>query len=488
MDDLRQFFQDVVTDQLRQIEELMPSIGSGRLDEVESLRRLAHGLKGSGSTYGYPHVSEAAAAVEAATGDGLLATAGRLAQALREVAHTGPRLRLLVVDDDPLIARILRAHLESVERQVVTVDTLAAARVEIHERVPDLVVLDLFLPDGDGRSLLDEIRHHEATSAVPVVIISASADANDPDLTALGADVVIGKPFDPADAARRSIALLEDVGTRTKRNGRGALTSSYRSLLTRGVPIAVASIVPETHGPGGRRTDGPDATIALPVQEAVLEVVGTSATLGSWDGSDITLVSDRSPEELRGLLDRSRLRLRNAPHPHQDGALVSFSAAIVADDGGRGLHDAHARAHRFALDFNRDGGDRVAIHSTQTSNRRVLLAEDDTLTAALIIHRLEREGFEVVHHADGGSAIESIEDNSFGMVLLDVQIPGVDGFEVLRRVRALDRLAEVPVVMLTAVGSERDVVRGLELGADDYILKPFSPTELTARLKRFTRH
>jgi CheY-like chemotaxis protein len=250
----------------------------------------------------------------------------------------------------------------------------------------------------------------------------------------------------------------------------------------------VASVVPETHGPGGRRTEGPDSTIALAVHEAVLAVVGTQATVGSWDGSDVTVVSQQSPEELRDLLDRSRLRLRNAPHPHQAGALASFSAAIVGDDGGRGLHDTHARAHRFALDFNRAGGDRVAIHSHASRNRRVLLAEDDTLTAALIIHRLEREGFEVVHHSDGISAIESIEDDTFGMVLLDVQMPGVDGFEVLKRVRTTQHLTGVPVVMLTAVGSERDVVRGFELGADDYILKPFSPAELTARLKRFTRH
>ena len=118
---------------------------------------------------------------------------------------------------------------------------------------------------------------------------------------------------------------------------------------------------------------------------------------------------------------------------------------------------------------------------------RVLLAEDDALTAALIMHRLEREGFDVVHRPDGRSALESAETEPFGLVVLDVQLPGMDGFEVLERLRSLRSLDETPIVMLTAVGWERDVVRGFELGANDYILKPFSPAELTARLKRFAR-
>jgi DNA-binding response OmpR family regulator len=122
-----------------------------------------------------------------------------------------------------------------------------------------------------------------------------------------------------------------------------------------------------------------------------------------------------------------------------------------------------------------------------SGGRRILLAEDDALTAALVIHRLEREGFEVEHRADGRSAVEAAEAGSFGLVLLDVHMPELDGFQVLARLRADARHAAVPIVMLTAVGSERDVVRGFELGADDYILKPFSPAELTARLRRFVR-
>jgi DNA-binding response OmpR family regulator len=83
-------------------------------------------------------------------------------------------------------------------------------------------------------------------------------------------------------------------------------------------------------------------------------------------------------------------------------------------------------------------------------------------------------------------AASAFEGKDFDLVVLDVQMPGMDGFEVLTKIRT-GATSRVPVVMLTAVGSERDVVRGFELGADDYILKPFSPAELTVRLKRFMR-
>jgi DNA-binding response OmpR family regulator len=119
--------------------------------------------------------------------------------------------------------------------------------------------------------------------------------------------------------------------------------------------------------------------------------------------------------------------------------------------------------------------------------RAVLLAEDDTLTAALIIHRLEREGSRSFTRPTAMPPWRR-ENGEFGIIVLDVEMPGIEtGSTVLERLRSMQPLDETPIVMLTAAGSEREVVRGFELGANDYIVKPFSPAELTARLKRFVR-
>jgi two-component system phosphate regulon response regulator PhoB len=115
---------------------------------------------------------------------------------------------------------------------------------------------------------------------------------------------------------------------------------------------------------------------------------------------------------------------------------------------------------------------------------RVLVVEDDRVTATLVHHRLEREGFEVMDFLNGEDAFQWASENDFELAILDVKVPGMDGFELLERLRATPRLQSVPIVMLTGLGGEADVVRGLELGANDYMLKPFSPTELLARVRR----
>lgn len=118
---------------------------------------------------------------------------------------------------------------------------------------------------------------------------------------------------------------------------------------------------------------------------------------------------------------------------------------------------------------------------------RILLAEDDALTARLIVHRLEREGYEVFHCENGQQALDSAQESDsrpFSLAILDVKMPRMDGFELLGRMKEDPRLASIPVVMLTGMGTEQDVVRALSGGADDYILKPFSPTELALRVQR----
>jgi DNA-binding response OmpR family regulator len=115
---------------------------------------------------------------------------------------------------------------------------------------------------------------------------------------------------------------------------------------------------------------------------------------------------------------------------------------------------------------------------------RVLIVEDDRTVAEVVTRYLEREGFTVESVADGREALERADAQLPDLVVLDIMLPGLDGLEVCRRLRSR---APIPVVMLTARGSEEDRVLGLELGADDYVAKPFSPRELTARVKAVLR-
>jgi DNA-binding response OmpR family regulator len=115
---------------------------------------------------------------------------------------------------------------------------------------------------------------------------------------------------------------------------------------------------------------------------------------------------------------------------------------------------------------------------------RVLVVEDDRTVAEVVTRYLEREGFAVESVGDGNEALARADAQLPDLVVLDIMLPGLDGLEVCRLLRSR---APIPVVMLTARGSEEDRVLGLELGADDYVAKPFSPRELTARVKAVLR-
>ena len=115
---------------------------------------------------------------------------------------------------------------------------------------------------------------------------------------------------------------------------------------------------------------------------------------------------------------------------------------------------------------------------------RVLVVDDDRTITEVVARYLENDGFlaEVVH--DGREALERALRDPPDLIVLDVMLPGIDGLEICRRLRAL---APVPVVLLTAKGAETDRIAGLELGADDYVAKPFSPRELVARVRAVLR-
>jgi DNA-binding response OmpR family regulator len=115
---------------------------------------------------------------------------------------------------------------------------------------------------------------------------------------------------------------------------------------------------------------------------------------------------------------------------------------------------------------------------------RVLLIDDDKRLHELLTTYLEQNGFAVTGAPDGQRGLSALDAEPFDIVLLDVMMPGMDGLEVCRRIRAKSR---VPILMLTAKGDETDRVVGLELGADDYIAKPFGPRELVARLRAVLR-
>lgn len=339
--DFSTFYRDALGARASALRAALDGLQDSPADSAAAIRRIAHALRGSGGTYGFPEISAAAGVVEDATPGDLGEATRRLLDVVNGTALSATAVqRVLVVDDDPTLALIVVAVLESIGASVHVAGTGADAEVALAHNTYDLIILDLQLPDTDGRALLLRLKDREATARVPIAILSASTNSTTKsECYAIGADAFIPKPFDPAEFAQGIGALL-------RRSAR-------------------------------------------------------------------------------------------------------VSAKTAVDPG-----------------------------------RRVVLVEDDDLVSALVTHRLTRAGFEVTLFADGHVAMEKIAESAPGLVILDVKIPGTDGFEVLRRLREMAAFQKTPVIMLTALGNEKDVVRAFELGASDYMTKPFSPAELLARVQR----
>ena len=118
---------------------------------------------------------------------------------------------------------------------------------------------------------------------------------------------------------------------------------------------------------------------------------------------------------------------------------------------------------------------------------RILIVEDDPDIAELVAHYLDKAGFETAHAATGRDALKAIAADPPHVVILDLMLPYVDGLEICRTVRSNSATAALPIIMLTARAEESERIVGLELGADDYLAKPFSPGELVARVRALLR-
>jgi DNA-binding response OmpR family regulator len=117
-------------------------------------------------------------------------------------------------------------------------------------------------------------------------------------------------------------------------------------------------------------------------------------------------------------------------------------------------------------------------------NTRILVVDDEPLYVRLLKVNLEKEGYQISSAADGVEALEAVTHDMPDLVILDIVMPRLDGITVMQRIR---QFSNVPVILLTALGEEQDRVNGLNIGADDYVVKPFSATELVARVKAVLR-
>ncbi len=464
-----------------------------------ALCRLAHRMAGIAGMVGLRGVSTHASELEslAETIPLDIARARSIVEALDETfthevavpphwATTGPRSRegtIFVLEDDPDQRSIIAATLKSAGYRVIEAASGEESISTARRLNPDAILLDIDLPGIDGYQMCRQFKSDPALARIPVIFLTSRRQPLDRAAgLALGADDYLTKPFERAD-------LLLRVGRLAARSG------SVRSQ-------------PHTVSP-------PPSDPVLTYETFVLTANETLATSGgalalircSHDYGEVArvLVEEFRRKDLVGRYSEAHLLVLfpelavSAAADRLDAVITRLSARRLGDvtagvawqESGQGDVQQLLAEADLALASARVSGVHVAIAGRQQESgrpaaRRVLIAEDDPDVVHIVDSRLRAAGLDTRIAFDGQQTLDAVARDAPDVVLLDLMMPKLTGFDVLARLRELP--APRPrVIVMSARGRENDVTRAFELGADDYITKPFSPQELTARVLRLFR-
>jgi DNA-binding response OmpR family regulator len=463
------------------------------------LRRLARALAGDTRLRGLESLSELAESLDGRAADELAGAVDGLLKAMADALVAGPQPEDVVLlvqgKNNPYdLAPILGGP----SRRLITAESAEAALAAIVEGDVDLVVLDLELPDLDGREFL--VRYWERAHGIAIPLFVVSNDAGPLtrlECLALGADAFFGLPLDGAVVAATVSRALEQRRANT-------IANRYDPATGLGNRAAFADAFRVLGEDGGRQ--GPFGTLAILeitvvgsddsrrlLSEQLIRVagrriaheLGDEAIVARLGGNELgVLLHGSGPDDAAATLDQTRRVVASQEEETDEGmASLSFYGGVVGLSGHVILREAMSEADR-RLQVAKAQGEPgvVSVAAPAVTTRTILLTEDDPLMARLTIHRLEREGYEVVHFDDGTEALEAVTEVHPDLLVLDINMPGLDGMLLLERLRADPEFDNTPILMLTARTREADIVRAFRKGASDYLTKPFSAAELVARV------
>lgn len=300
--------------------------------------------------------------------------------------------RLLLVEDEQVNRDLFRRRLERKGYAVVPAENGLSAVALAKSEQPDLVLMDLALPDLDGWEATRRIKADPATAAIPVLALSAHATS---------------------EAREKALAVgCEEF--ETKPVNWDVLFKKIEEALLR-----------------ARNRTKPRPALPPPPESDEIDL---GAALAPDPGAATDVI--RKPRPVPGAASTARLPL---PKPRAD--------------------------------------DLCAVQS-----KRILVVEDNGANRAMLCRRLNKHGYATTEAADGQQALDAVAKERFDLVLCDIMMPGVDGFAVLRAMKASAHLESIPVIMVSAVDEMASVVRCIEMGAEDYLQKPYDPVLLLARV------
>jgi DNA-binding response OmpR family regulator len=460
--------------------------------------RLLHRMTGLAGTLGFMGVSEHAARLEDKMREGIVDpdTLAALMAALRKTfteelvgasAGGGPiaaarhPMTVLLVEDDAFQRMVVGAYLRRAGHTVVEVPAGDQALAKAREAAPTIVLLDLDLPGLDGHGVCRMLKADPELASIPVVFLSAEQDLESRMIgLALGADDFLIKPIDSQELLLRLHRLRERMQSAEPAPHGVVLsydafrTATQRTLQRERAALALVRTTPHSR----------DAII-----DALRQETRRRDIVGEYDRHHLSVLLPNAPAAI------ARDRLAAIIRPVLDAGAAGVCAGIAASSsaGARTVDDlfeeadaalAVARHRKVAVALQAD--EQPAAEPGGDDSPLVLIGDDDPDVVRIVDAHLGAAGYRRVVAFDGAKVIEQVDAMRPAVLIVDLMMPRMTGFDVLGRLRDMPE-RRPKIIVLSARGREEDVTRAFDLGADDYIVKPFNPQELVARVNRLLR-
>ena len=492
-------------------EMALRSAREGDAEAAGTIRRLAISLIVPATTLSLPELAEAAKRTKDAPKDELSGRVEALVDRLRDEAARADEQphAVLVVGGNAEFNASLLERLDTAHVSFATVGTAAEAQHFLQEQTAACIVLNLVLPDMDGRALLTSLREDARTASLPVLILAQGlVDSVKEDSLLHTADAYVEKPQDPDTVAEWIEQRLRRAAEPMRPARRDLLTGllnraafletfdhTRAECAANGEPMALAAIS-ITGNTRARLTSYESAA-----REQMLQKVGTELShslrttdvLARWGVYEFAVLFPGEDQiggtrAVEKVFEKLRDHLLDSPNGPPLKLALSGGVTLVAPE--LSLDDAMAEVDRHIFEANAAGANRVVSdHSPVSPGRteRVLIVSAEDVTARVLRQLFEKDGAEVVEIVDPKQPIAEVTlDQKFHLILVDDKfpLPG-GGYAVVEELRSHPRNNRVPVIMLISDRNEEHIVRALELGANDYVLRPFSPIPFVNRMRRF---
>jgi len=418
-------------------------------------------------------------------------------------------LHILIIDDDPLNIEIISAAASAPGRILHVAKTIAEALTIINKQVLSLILLDLFLPDGDGRTVLRQLKEQKRTYDIPVIVVTAN---NSPivrkECIDLGAVDYFNKPLLLSLIKQSIIAHLNTDSTKNETHEKLDNNRQIINLQSRPDFIEeysqLSKIAEASHSElwlGIVSVDNIETLSAHLTADATVKIlrhllltiavtVGERGFCARWGENEfLTLFSNMTANtvtEIHRQIIANNEETTSRIIPEAKSDIVELSVGLAEISVAETLNEALIVAERYLLAAKSVSGEKIIHSQLQTTfpDKKILIVDDDPVISGMIQFRLLREGFKTVVSGNGVEGWRDAIKYEPDLITLDIKMPMMDGFELLKKLRNDARFSNTPILLLTTQGNEKDVTRGFELGASDYMVKPFSPSELLVRIRR----